>query len=94
MTREEAIKILEGLAVPVCAEAAFDMAIEVLEQPEIIRCKDCKYRMPYDWMFSEVWQSQNMDDYPDDEIGCQYCDTNMTADDFCSRAERREEGDE
>ena len=58
-------------------------------QPEIIRCKDCKYRMPYDWMFSETWQSQNMDDYPDDEIGCLYCDMAMKADDFCSRAERR-----
>ena len=57
--------------------------------PEIIRCKDCKYRMPYDWMFSETWQSQNMDDYPDDEIGCLYCDMAMKADDFCSRAERR-----
>ena len=42
MNREEAIKILEGLAVPVCAEAAFDMAIEALKQPEVIRCKDCK----------------------------------------------------
>lgn len=59
-------------------------------QPEIIRCKDCKYRMPYDWMFSETWQSQNMDDYPDDEIGCLYCDMAMNADDYCSRAERRE----
>ena len=58
-------------------------------QPEIIRCKDCKYWMPYDWMFSETWRSQNMDDYLDNEIGCQYCDMSMTADDFCSRAERR-----
>ena len=57
----------------------------------VIRCKNCKHRMPYDWMFSEVWQSQNMDDYSDNEIGCQYCDMSMTADDFCSRAERREE---
>ena len=61
-------------------------------QPEIIRCKDCKHRMPYDWMFSEVWQSQSMDDYPDNEIGCQHCDMSMTADDFCSRAERRTDG--
>ena len=58
-------------------------------QPEIIRCKDCKYRMPYDWMFSEIWRSQNIDDYSEDEIGCQYCDMTMKADDFCSRAERR-----
>jgi predicted nucleic-acid-binding Zn-ribbon protein len=57
-------------------------------QPEIIRCKDCKYRMPYDWMFSETWQSQNIDDYPEDEIGCLYCDMAMKADDYCSRAER------
>lgn len=60
-------------------------------QPEIIRCKDCKCWMPYDWMFSEVWQSQNMDDYPEEEIGCQYCDMSMGANDFCSRAERRDE---
>ena len=61
-------------------------------QPEIIRCKDCKYRMPYDWMFSETWQSQNIDDYPENEIGCLYCDMAMKADDFCSRAERRTDG--
>lgn len=59
-------------------------------QPEIIRCKDCKYWIPYDWMFSEVWQSRNIADYPEDEIGCKYCDMNMKADDYCSRAERRE----
>ena len=58
-------------------------------QPEIIRCKDCKYRMPYDWMFSEIWRSQNINDYSEDEIGCEYCDMAMKADDFCSHAERR-----
>lgn len=59
-------------------------------QPEIIRCKDCKHWIPYDWMFSEVWQSKNMADYPEDEIGCNYCDMTMKANDFCSRGERRE----
>ena len=59
-------------------------------QPEIIRCKDCKHWIPYDWMFSEVWRSKNMADYPEDEIGCNYCDMTMKANDFCSRAERRE----
>lgn len=58
-------------------------------QPEIIRCRDCKYWMPYDWMFSEIRQSQNINDYPEDEIGCEYCDMTMKADDFCSRAERK-----
>ena len=65
-----------------------------IAQPEIVRCKDCKYRMPYDWMFSEIWRSQNINDYSEDEIGCEYCDMAMRADDFCSRAERRMEKNE
>ena len=59
-------------------------------QPEIVRCKDCKHWIPYDWMFSEVWRSKNMADYPEDEIGCKWCDMSMKANDFCSRADRRE----
>ena len=59
-------------------------------QPKIIRCKDCKHWMPYEWMFSEVWQSQNIDDYPEDEISCNYCDVHMKSSDFCSQAVRRE----
>ena len=43
-------------------------------QPEIVRCKDCKHWIPYDWMFSEVWRSKNMADYPEDEMGCNWCD--------------------
>ena len=58
-------------------------------QSEIVRCKDCKHWIPYDWMFSEVWRSKNMADYSEDEIGCNWCDMAMKADDFCSRAERR-----
>ena len=60
-------------------------------EPQIIRCKDCKHWIPYDWMFSEEWQSQNIDDYPEDDIGCDCCDMAMKANDFCSRAERRTE---
>lgn len=59
-------------------------------EPQIIRCKDCKHWIPYDWMFSEIWQSKNIADYPEDEIGCNLCDMAMKADDFCSRAVRRE----
>ena len=60
-------------------------------QPDIVRCKDCKHWIPYDWMFSEMWQSKNIADYPEDEIGCACCDMAMKANDFCSRAERRTE---
>ena len=59
-------------------------------QPEIVRCKDCKHWIPYDWMFSEVWQSQSINDYPEDEMGCELCDMSMKANDFCSRADRRQ----
>ena len=57
-------------------------------QPQIVRCKECKHWIPYDWMFSEVWQSKNIADYPEDDIGCDCCDMAMKANDFCSRAER------
>lgn len=62
-------------------------------QPEIIRCKDCKHWMPYEWMFSEVWQSKNIADYHEDDIGCALSDMAMKANDFCSRAERRLQND-
>ncbi len=61
-----------------------------LIQFDIVRCKDCKHWIPYDWMFSEVWRSKNMADYPEDEIGCNWCDMAMKANDFCSRGEKRE----
>ena len=78
-----------------CENPHIDVIVDELEQlpstqTEIIQCKDCKHWMPYDWMFSEVWQSQNIDDYPEDEIGCKYCDMHMKSSDFCSYAERRE----
>ena len=60
-------------------------------EPQIVRCKDCKHWIPYDWMFSEMWQSKNIADYPEDDIGCDCCDMAMKANDFCSRGERRTE---
>jgi len=97
MTNENAINVLRHLSPPRTSKATFDafrqaieMAIEALKEPQIIRCKDCKHWIPYDWMFSEVWQSKNIADYPEDEIGCALCDMAMKANDFCSRGERRE----
>lgn len=65
--------------------------IPVIDAKPVVRCKDCKHWMPYDWMFSEVWQSSNIEDYNEHDIGCEYCDMNMTASDFCSCGERMEE---
>ena len=90
---DHAIDLLKG-QFGAGALVAIKESIEELPpaQPEIIRCKDCKHWIPYDWMFSEVWQSRNINDYPEDEIGCNYCDMAMKANDFCSRGERRTDG--
>ena len=34
---------------------------------KIVHCQDCKHWMPYDWMFSEVWKSKNIEDYQEEE---------------------------
>ena len=69
------------------------MRIEQLPsaQTEIVKCKNCKHWIPYDWMFSEMWQSKNIADYPEDDIGCDCSEMAMKANDFCSRGERRTE---
>ena len=100
ISRQAAIDALEGCycggedscGEPWIYESHAIKAIKQLPpiQPDIVRCKDCKYWIPYDWMFSEVWRSKNMADYPEDEIGCNWCDMAMKADDFCRRAVRRE----
>lgn len=52
MTREEIIKRLQRIIAlyEYCVDEddeAIDIAIEALKQPEIIRCKDCKYCVDY-----------------------------------------------
>ena len=58
-------------------------------QPEIIRCKDCKYWLPHE-QFGYDEDNEEYHDYcaklvPEDE----YYAFRRRADDFCSRAERR-----
>lgn len=53
------------------------MAIEALQQPEIVRCEDCKYYRQYD----------------DQDDLCVYTMTSVTTDDYCSYAERKEGAD-
>ena len=86
MTREEAItRIQEHMIIHKMNETraiyiseALDMAIKALEQPTIIRCKDCKFaHLTYDGdvKYCDVWS-------PDESI---YID----GDNFCSSAERK-----
>ena len=77
MTNKEAIRILKYD--PLRAEA-MDMAIKALEQPEIIRCKDCKY-----------WHNAPVSDGYD---SCEKDALIRHEDFFCAEAKRREEGEQ
>ena len=57
------------------------MAIEALKQPEIIRCKDCRY-------------NAELAEYIKDYYGCDYHEHIVSADGFCDNAKRREEGEQ
>lgn len=77
MTREEAIDVLKRNYPSACFAdlcKAVDMAIEVLEQPEIIHCRECKH-----------WRSSDHTCHEHSLV------SPMMANEFCSRAERREE---
>ena len=89
MTREEAVSIIEEHIWDIessyvdCADIeALRMAIEALRQPEIVRCKDCKYLLPKGSFCSkDMCGLRGMAHYRHVDIH----------NDFCSRAERREE---
>lgn len=87
MTREQAVKILKpirdtyvdhaNIAMTVEADNdadALEMAIEALEQPEIIRCDKCLYYKPMSNHWGKCGAHSNQT--------CQICD-------YCSWAERR-----
>lgn len=89
MTTDQAIKILEGaIKKPNTIDGylgqALTMAIDALKnQPEIIRCKDCKYSdMTSNGLvkYCDIW-------FPDDQL---YQD----GDYFCADAELRGDSDE
>jgi hypothetical protein len=58
-------------------------------QQEIIRCRDCKHYIPYDWMFSGLSRSSNINNYSSDDMVCLVNDDNYPPDGFCSKAERK-----
>ena len=76
MTREEARDILKNTKVrfgrtngkTVYAEA-LHMAIKALEQPEIIRCKDCKYRGGWSGFYCDI-----MDKFAGDDKHCAWAE--------------------
>ena len=66
-------------------------ALPSVDAVEVVRCKDCIHYMPYDWMFSEVRLSESIDDYPQDEIGCEWIDHHINPEGYCSYGERKEQ---
>ena len=59
---------------------------------DVVRCKNCKYYIPYDWMFDGLTRSSHIEDYEPDEIGCSVNDHNYPPDGFCSFAEAKDNG--
>lgn len=79
MTREEAIQVLESMKSEESYNALIDlcnMAIDALEQPSIVRCKDCRHRYEEGDCTHYYW--------------CRVNDCPVDDNDFCSWAERRE----
>ena len=71
-----------------------DYPYEEPKPQELIRCKDCKYYIPYEWIFDGWTRSSNINDYSQDEIGCAVNDHNYPPEGFCSWAERKGEKSE
>lgn len=81
MTREEAIATLQANYPDACYEQlrdAVDTAISSLKQPEIVRCKDCKY-------ITEHYDTDGNAPY----WTCSEWDSGTDYDGFCHYAERR-----
>lgn len=89
MTREEAKREMLFAKREVMADSyidkAYDMAIKALEQPEIVYCKDCAYSRSDVWLYANG--SATVDCY------CTRTNFKISPNDFCSKPERREEGD-
>ena len=85
--RQAAIKELRGMAIALYgydATSVISCAIYKLQnlpsaQPEIIRCKDCKHGSPNGLYGCSVYHYRKYETH------------DMKPDDFCSRAERRED---
>lgn len=86
MTKEEAISIISGYEAYGCGyclqggeevEEALRLAVDALRQEIVIRCKDCKEYA--EWGDSTICM----------RLGSYYGNTKPN--DFCSRAERKEE---
>lgn len=85
ITLDEAIEILSRpktmKGTPQDILEAHDMAVTALRQPEIIRCRDCRFWDPFP-------SSSSAPEYHQcNEFGGVM--TASRADDYCSRAERR-----
>ena len=91
MTTEEAIETLKANYPDACYEQlreAVDVAIFALKKPDIIRCRDCKHQI------KNFYEDKRRKDGGYYVYGCELSNDYSHVcldDDFCSRAERREE---
>ena len=82
--RQQAIEWLKRRPVMMAgAKKMYALAIEALEQPEIIRCKDCRFWKKYKYFNGK----------PTYAPFCGFNSIFTDDNDFCSRAEKRGEAD-
>lgn len=86
MTKEEAKREILFAKREVIADSwidkAYDVAIKALEEPEVIRCKNCKYLLPKGTFCSKDMCSLR---------GIQHYRSVNIHNDYCSWAKRRED---
>ena len=91
ISRQAAINAMESINDSICEQQAIDALCELPSaQPEIIRCKDCKYWQPH----TQCGFDEDNDEYhnycgyhmPGDEWYAEYWE----ADDYCSYGERKD----
>lgn len=58
----------------------------------VVRCKDCRYYIPFEWMFGVTPKSSKIEDYLEDEIGCSMNDCHFPPNGFCSHGDNRRYG--
>ena len=95
MTREEAIKYVQEwlkdeYALTTGDRAALNVAIEALLEPEIVRCKDCRWRIKMCGEFSCDLNCR-VEDLEGTESDMWFT---VKDDDFCSRGERKKGDDD
>ena len=63
MTREQAAQMIENMPISHECREFFDLVLDALRQPEIVRCKDCKYLIDHYGFMDDGYCKKMIEDY-------------------------------